>query len=331
MGTPEKTGTLGIVLFQLGGPDSLDEVQPFLENMFRDPDLFKLPIPGWLRAGFARRLSKWRAAKVRGLYASIGGRSTIGEITRRQAELIEAELGSVGPCRAFVAMRYGRPSSTDAIRSIRQANCDRLVLLPLYPQYSTATTGSSLREWERCCRAAGLDLPTERIQSYASSPAYIEALVERIVEARTRFPASCTPHLIFSAHGLPRKLVERGDPYPEQIEESVRLVLDQCDPNTPHTLCFQSKVGPQGWLEPSLSETLRRLGQSSVQEVLVVPISFVSDHLETLSEIDIEARGEATHCGIRRFETMQGLNDSPTFIRALADLVRNRIQDLPAR
>lgn len=330
MGNPDKNRTLGIVLFQLGGPESLDDVQPFLESMFRDPDLFKLPIPGWLRSGLARRLSKWRAAKVRELYASIGGKSTIGEVTRRQAELLEVELSPAGPCRVFVAMRHGRPSSTDTIRSIRHANCGRLVLLPLYPHYSTATTGSSLREWERCCRAAGLDLPTAEIQSYASSPAYIEALVERIVEARTRFPANCKPHLVFSAHGLPRKLVERGDPYPEQIAESVRLVLDQCDPNTPHTLCYQSKVGPQRWLEPSLSETLRRLGRSNVQEVLVVPISFVSDHLETLSEIDIEARAEAIRWGVRRFETTLGLNDSPTFIRALADLVRNCAQHLPA-
>lgn len=325
----EKRAPLGVVLFQLGGPGSLDEVQPFLESMFRDPDLFKLPIPDWLRAGLARWLSKWRAATVRELYASIGGKSTIGEITRQQANLLEAELGLSGPCRVFVAMRYGKPSSTDAIRSIREANCDRLVLLPLYPHYCAATTGSSLREWERCCQAAGLDLPTARIQSYASWPAYIEALVERIGEARARFGKNGTPHLVFSAHGLPRELARRGDPYPRQIKESVRHVLEKCGRDTPHTLCYQSKVGPQRWLEPSLPQTLRQLGQSKVPEVLVVPISFVSDHIETLSEIDIEARAEAARWGVRRFETMQGLNDSPTFIRALADLVRSHVRYLP--
>lgn len=314
---------LGIVLLQLGGPESLDDVQPFLEDMFGDPDLFNLPIPGWLQQWVARRASCRRASSVRSLYASIGGKSPIGDFTRQQAKLLESELNPGLPSRVFVAMRYGRNTAQDAIAAIRKSGCDRILLLPLFPQYCAATTGSSINEWNRHWREAGLQLPTQAIDCYYSSPLYIQAVVERIDESRSRLPAGTPVHLVFSAHGLPLSFIRRGDPYQRQIEETVRLVVARCRPSEPHTLCYQSRVGPQRWLEPSLTDTLRRLGESGTESVLVVPISFVSDHLETLSEIDIEARQHATEWGVRHFATMPGLNDSLTFIRSLAALVRN--------
>ena len=318
---------LAVVLLQLGGPESIDEVQPFLEGMFRDPDLLDLPLPPSLRNWAALHLSTWRARSAVPLYAAIGGRSPIRETTLLQAELLERELRPNVPCRVFVAMRYGSPSTEAAVDAVREAGCGRVLLFPLYPQYSGATTGSSMREWTFRTREKGLVLPTDRIESYYSSDSYIAAVAERVHETLARFPRHASPHLVFSAHGLPRKHIKQGDPYRHQIRESVRLVCQKCPPNLGHTLCFQSRVGPQRWLKPSLVSTLKRLGRNRIESVLVVPISFVSDHLETISEINVEARKVALASGVRRFEMMLGLNDSPKFIAALAELVRCKVRD----
>lgn len=316
---------LGIVLLQLGGPASLDDVQPFLESMFRDPELFDLPLPDRLRNWLARKLSSWRATKARPLYSAIGGKSPIVDTTYRQAALLERALRVALPCRVFVAMRYGSPSTASTVQAVHEAGLGRLLILPLYPQYSSATTGSSTKEWDRLCREEGLAIPTDRVDSYCSFPPYIDALADQVDEGLGRFPVDSRPHIVFSAHGLPVRLVRRGDPYQRQIEETTRLVVDRCAPNLCHTLCYQSRIGPGQWLRPSLTDTLRRLGRAGTGSVLVVPVSFVSDHLETLVEIDIEARREAARWGIGQFETMQGLNDSPAFIDALAQLVLNHV------
>lgn len=312
---------LGVVLLQLGGPDSLEAVQPFLEQMFRDPDLLNLRIPGWIQGWLARKFAVRRTVHVRQLYASIGGKSTIGEITHLQANLLAKRLRHSIDCKVFVAMRYGNHSSKEAIESILEAGCEQLILLPLYPQYCSASTGSSLNEWYRCCRAMGLDLLTVQIDSYCSAKMYICALVQRIHETLNKFPADISPHLVFSAHGIPSSLITKGDPYQKQIEQTTQLVVRECPKSLPHTLCYQSKATPVAWLEPSLTKTLKNLGKSGTQAVLVIPISFVSDHLETLSEINIEARRDAESWGIRHFQMMPGLNDSPLFIDALAELV----------
>lgn len=318
------SGELAVVLLQLGGPESLDDVQPFLESMFRDPALFAIPVPRPLRNYLARKLSGWRANKSRPLYASIGGKSPIADHTREQARLLERRLRPSLPCRVHFAMRYGTPSTEVTVGLVRRSGCDRILLLPLYPQYSAATTGSSIREWERCCLRNGFEVPTERIQSYFSHPNYIGAVAHRIGEALARFPPTARPHIVFSAHGLPEKFIRHGDPYRTQIEETVRLVIRKTSWAAGHTLCYQSRIGPQRWLKPTLTATLRRLGESGEDSVLVVPISFVSDHLETLSEIDIEAREQAERWGIVHFETAEGLNGSQAFIEALAELVLNR-------
>ena len=312
---------VAVVLLQLGGPTSLDEVQPFLENMFRDPELFDLPVPRRAQDWLAKRFSRWRAKQAAHLYASIGGRSPIGRITARQADLLERELNRSMHSRVFVAMRYANPTTEVAIQAVLKANCRRVILLPLYPQYSTATTGSSMREWDRCFERLGLDLPTVPINSYARHPGYIAAVGERVTEALARLPPESNRHVLFSAHGLPKKFISQGDPYQRQIEQTVEDVVRETSLNVPHTLCYQSRIGPQRWLRPSLTESLQQLARTGCEAVLVVPIAFVSDHLETLSEINIEAREKATSLGIRHFETMPGLNDSPKFIQALAELV----------
>ncbi len=324
---PRETGagSIAVVLLQLGGPTSLEDVEPFLEGMFLDPDLIRLPVSRRLRARLAAKLAAWRAKSSRPLYAAIGGKSPIGEITRRQAELLERELSSSVPCHVFVAMRYGNPSTTATVQKVLAAGCSRVILLPLYPQFSTATTQSSTKEWDLRSDEAGLTLPTERIECYFANPGYIGAVAERVREALARFEGLPAPHVVFSAHGLPRKYVREGDPYQQQIEETVRLVCEQIHSGLASTLCYQSRLGPQRWLGPSLSSTLKRLGRQGAQSALVVPISFVSDHLETLSEVDIEARKLALASGIRHFATTEALNDSPAFITSLARLVLDRV------
>ena len=310
---------IGVVLFQLGGPDSLDAVEPFLRNLFNDPNIFDFPLAGVTRPLLARAAARFRAPKARRNYIEIGGKSPLGEHTARQASKLEKKLRESIDARVFVAMRYWKPSSADAVEAVRQAQCGRLVLLPLYPQYSAVTTGSSLREWQRCAAEAALDLPAVAVDSYFDAPLYVDSVVGRLRQTLARFPADSRPHLVFSAHGLPVRLIENGDPYRRQIEETVRLVVETGGFGLPHTLCYQSKVGPERWLQPALLPTLESLGRGGEQAALVIPIAFVSDHIETLSEIDIEARRAARSWGIRHFETMAGLNDSPGFIAALAD------------
>lgn len=313
---------LAVVLFQLGGPDSLESVEPFLFNLFSDPDIIDFPLARLARRPLARLVARNRAAKVRAHYAEIGGKSPIGELTEAQARALERALGKTLDARVFVAMRYWRPLTEEAIAALGRARFDELVLLPLYPQYSRVTTGSSLNEWERQYRRAGLpEIPTQVIRDFHDHPLYVQAVAEKIDEGLTRFPAGARVTLVFSAHGIPKHIVEAGDPYEEQVGATVRLVMQRGSWRHAHRLCYQSKVGPGRWLQPMLHETVRELAAAGAENLLVIPIAFVTDHVETLHEIDIEARAEAAALGIRQFEVMPALNDSPTFIAALADLV----------
>jgi ferrochelatase len=323
---------VGIVLFQLGGPDSLEAVEPFLLNLFLDPDIIPLGPLGFLRRPIAKLISSRRSKPVAGKYAEIGRRSPIATLTERQrVRLLEAVSPYIDAV-AVTAMRYWHPMTSEAVASLRKAGTvDEIVLLPLYPQYSYATTLSSLKEWRRVVDGAkwgqASNGPPERtIDHFYDHPLYTKALVERIASILRQFPDSSRIHLVFSAHGLPMSLVEKGDPYPKQIEETVRLVCKlgaRQYPGWPkiHVLCYQSRVGPSKWLEPSLPTTLERLGHEGVKEVLIVPISFVTEHIETLHEINIEAREEAKKLGIDTFRMMPALGDSPLFIAALKDLV----------
>jgi len=370
MATPLK---IGVVLFQLGGPDSIEAVEPFLFNLFSDPDIIPIPIPvvgGLLRKPLARYIARKRAPHVAEHYREIGGHSPIGILTERQARALEAALRPEFDPLMAVAMRYWRPTTEDAVARIRSATLDRLVLLPLYPQFSYATTLSSLKEWNRCYRsgtgiltdsdvgdpdkgragrAAGPRSspsisaspslnggpPVRTVGDFHHHPLYVDALVERINATFTHFDSPEGVHIVFSAHGIPLSLVEKGDPYPKQIAATVAAVIERGAWAQPHTLCFQSRVGPMKWLEPSTIHTLERLGREGVKKVLIVPVAFVTEHVETLHEINIEAREIAEHAGIQQFRMMPAVGDHPKFIACLADLVRKAVlqpqtQDNPA-
>lgn len=327
---------VAVVLFQLGGPDSLDAIEPFLYNLFCDPDIIDFPFARLAREPLARLVSSRRAGKVRKHYDQIGGKSPIRELTERTARALEAELAQSLTARVVVAMRYWHPLTEVAAREIAAFDPHHLILLPLYPQYSCTTTGSSLNEWRRRF-PSNHPAAVHVVSEFHTEPLYLDAVNERIQQALERFRRSnghagqvpSDVHLLFSAHSVPLSVIHRGDPYQAQIEATAKAVMERGRWPNPHSLCYQSRSGPGHWLRPSIHETLHELAARGAERVLVVPVAFVSDHVETLYEIDIEAREIAEHLGIQQFETMQGLNDSPRFIAALAHLVRRHLPATP--
>ena len=318
---------VGIVLFQLGGPDSLEAVEPFLLNLFLDPDIIPLGPLGILRRPIAKWISSRRAPHVAEKYEEIGRRSPIGALTERQRVRLRDALASFIDPIIVTAMRYWHPLTSEAADTLRKAGpLDEVVLLPLYPHYSYATTLSSMKEWRRVYGEPDGGPPVRAVDHFYDHPLYIWALVQRIGSTLRQFADSARIHLIFSAHGLPMSLVKKGDPYPEQIGKTVRMVCERGAkefsgwPRT-HLLCFQSRVGRAKWLQPPLTQTIERLGHEGVKEMLVVPISFVTEHIETLHEINIEAREDAMKAGVEKFRMMPAVGDSPLFIAALQDLV----------
>ena len=326
---------VGIVLFQLGGPDSLETVEPFLRNLFLDPDIIPLGPLNFIRGLLARYIAKKRTPPVAQRYGQIGRRSPIGILTERQrAKLVAAVSPYIDPV-AVTAMRYWKPLTEDAVATLNKAGrLDELVLLPLYPHFSYATTLSSLKEWRRVYGEPDDALPERSIEHFFDHASYIQALVTNIGKCLRQFSDSSKIHLVFSAHGLPMSLVEKGDPYPRHVEETIRLVNElgaKQFANWPktHLLCFQSKVGPAKWLEPSFVGTLERLGHEGVKEMMVVPISFVTEHIETLHEINIEGRTDAKKAGIQRYRMMPAVGDSPHFIECLKQLVLRAVEIHP--
>jgi protoporphyrin/coproporphyrin ferrochelatase len=285
---------VGVVLFQLGGPDSLDAIEPFLYNLFCDPDIIDFPFARLAREPLARLISSRRAGKVRKHYAEIGGKSPIGDVTARQARALEAELGKSFPTRVVVAMRYWHPLTDAAIRELAAFAPEEIVLLPLYPQYSCTTTGSSLNEWQR---QYPLNQPAtvHSVREFHTEPLYLDAVIERIEQGLERFRRSnghaarapSDVHLLFSAHSVPASVIHRGDPYQLHIEATVKGVMERGRWANPHSLCYQSRSGPGQWLQPFIHETLHEITLRGAERVLVVPIAFVSDHVETLHEINI--------------------------------------------
>jgi ferrochelatase len=322
------TRRVGVVLFQLGGPDSLEAIEPFLYNLFCDPDIIDFPFARIGRKPLAKLISATRARRVEHHYSVIGGCSPIRRHTERQARALEAELRAQGlDARCFVAMRYWHPFTEEAIAQLRAAERDEVVLLPLYPQYSSTTTGSSLNEWRRrFCD----DIPSHCVETFYRNAMYLDALIDRINEALSRFPDPQEPEIVFSAHSVPLSVIEKGDPYQRQIEETVQMLLDRGGWHNRHRLCYQSKVGASKWLQPSLHHTLKQLAAERMGGVCVVPVAFVSDHVETLGEIEHEAREFAMRLGFTQFEMSAGLNDSPRFIAALAQMVQQAL-DHPVR
>jgi protoporphyrin/coproporphyrin ferrochelatase len=316
---------ISVVLFQLGGPDSAAAVEPFLYNLFCDPDIIDFFGAWFARRPLARYIARKRAGMVREHYDAIGGHSPIRLLTERQARALEAALAPYCDARCFIAMRYWNPLTAEAVAEVNARGAPELVLLPMYPQYSFATTSSSLKEWKRIYNPNG-DVPrTHVIEKFFDHPLYIQSIAEKIALSLTHFSEPDRAHIVFSAHGLPLSLIERGDPYAKHVEETVRLVRQRGGWKNPHTLCYQSKVGRRKWLSPSLTETIEKLARAGEKHLLVVPVAFVTEHIETLHEINIEAREEAHKLSVEQFEMMPAVGDSPTFISALADLVLKAI------
>jgi ferrochelatase len=318
---------IGVVLLNLGGPDSLDAVEPFLFNLFSDPDIIDFPLSFLFRKRLAKIISTRRSPGVIEQYREIGGKSPLKDYTLKQASLLEAALNKGVPAKVYVAMRYWRPSTEEALEAIERDGIDRVILLPLYPQYSKATTESSMKEWEKQLQARGRTLKFSLIESYYDHPTYIDAFVDRINQALERFPVERRGDvtILFSAHGTPMKLVRQGDPYSLHIAKTVKAILERGRFKQSHRLCYQSKVGPLKWLEPSTPATIAELAAKGVKDMLLVPVAFASDHLETLFELGIEYRRQAMEKGVEQYEVTEGLNDSPKFIEALSDLVLERV------
>ena len=314
--------TTAVLLLQMGGPDSLDAVEPFLRNLFSDRDIIRIG-PAFLQPVIARFIARRRAPKVEGYYRQIGGKSPIREITQAQALALEERLGPGYRC--FVAMRYSRPSTVDALAAIRREGITRVIALSLYPHYSRATTGSSINELQRVLRESGATFQLSYIDRFYNRPGYIDALCERIGSALARFDCPEEVKLLFSAHSLPQSFIDEGDPYLDHILATVGLVMERFD-GVDYHLAFQSRAGPVKWLEPSTEEMLERLAQAGCDDLLVIPLSFVSDHIETLYEIDIQYGEEARELGIETFRRIESLNTSPLFINCLAELVREAAQ-----
>lgn len=309
-----------VILLQMGGPDSLDAVEPFLLNLFTDRDIITIG-PAFLQPLIARFIVWKRAPKVKGYYEKIGGKSPIRELTEGQARALETRLGEGYRC--FVAMRYSRPATRDALEAARKAGCDRIVALSLYPHYSRATTGSSLNELQREQAAAKNPFPLTTIDRFYDHPLYIEALAEKIREGLAQFPDPSGIDIVFSAHSLPQSFIDSGDPYLSHIQETVRLVVARLG-NVTHFLAFQSRAGPVKWLEPSTEEMMKERAAAGCRRMLMVPLSFVSDHIETLYEVDVQYAEEARALGITEFRRSPSLNSSPRFIDCLAALVREQ-------
>lgn len=306
-----------VLLLQMGGPDTLDDVEAFLFRLFCDRDIIKIG-PAFLQPLIAKLISHRRAGKVAAHYEIIGGRSPLRELTQQQAEALERQLGP--DYRCFVAMRYSRPDTVEALAAIKRAGISRIIALPLYPQYSRATSGSSFNELDRIADMARAEFEIIRIHDFHSQPLYIKALAEQIEKGLAGFSDRENAHILFSAHGLPQSFIDNGDPYLEQTEATVRLVMERFAGVT-HHLAFQSRAGPAKWLEPSTDAKLAELAGLGVKQLLVVPVSFVSDHIETLYEIDIEYAQKAVELGITEFRRTGALNASTTFINCLAELV----------
>ena len=325
-----KNNRIGVLLFNLGGPEKLEDVKPFLFNLFSDPDIIRLP---WrpLQKPLAWLIATQRQKKSRGYYAQIGGGSPLRRITDEQAQALQAALGQIGlDARVYVGMRYWNPFIEEALDQIALDGITELVVLPLYPQYSLATTAGSLNRMNEILGDNGRSKPAVKvINNWHDDPTYIAALARTVSEELAQFPNQdpSLTHIVFSAHSVPVSYIEAGDPYLEQTQQTVRLVMERLGSERPHSLSFQSKVGPVKWLRPSTDETLRRLASEKASQVLLVPVSFVSEHIETLYELDILYRDVAEEVGLPHYRRSPALNCRPDFIDALAGLVARRIED----
>ena len=330
---PFRMSRVGVVLLNLGGPERIQDVGPFLYNLFADPEIIRLPSPA-LQKPLAWLISTLRSGKSQEAYRSIGGGSPLRRITEQQARELQSLLRQRGvDATSYVAMRYWHPFTESAVADIKADGMDQVVVLPLYPHFSISTSGSSFRELQRL-RQGDADfekLPIRCIRSWFDHPGYVRAMAELIAEEIRNSDAPDQAHVFFSAHGVPKSYVEEaGDPYQKEIEACTALIMKELanvvGHENPHTLAYQSRVGPVEWLKPYTEEALEELGEAKTQDLVVVPISFVSEHIETLEEIDIEYRELATEAGVVNFRRVRALDTYPGFIEGLADLVTTSLE-----
>jgi protoporphyrin/coproporphyrin ferrochelatase len=323
---------LGIILFNLGGPETLKDVRPFLFNLFSDPEIIRLPVKA-MQKPLAWIISTARNRKSSNYYAQIGGGSPLRRITEAQAEALRAELQQRGiEARVYVGMRYWHPFTKDALDQIVADGITDLIILPLYPQFSVSTTGSSTKDFVTQLDARGglRHIRRRYITRWHTSEAYLSSLAAQIAEEAQQFPDANPQHvhLLFSAHSVPQSYITSGDPYLRHIEETVRLVCAKLGNTHPAHLSFQSKVGPVKWLEPATDQKIRALAAEGVRQLLTIPIAFVSDHIETLYELDILYKDLAAEVGIAHYARVPALNLRPDFISAMADLVSEQLSQV---
>ena len=318
---------LGVVIFNLGGPENLAEVKPFLYQLFSDPEIIRIRSDS-LRKALAYTIATLRNRRSSGYYRQIGGGSPLRRITEEQAQALSDELRWAGmQVDVFVAMCAWHPFFHEILDEVEKSRVDRLVVLPLFPQYSVTTTGSGFRALKRLLaeRPKLAEIDTRWVSSWQNQPAYIAAFVELIRKELEQFPNPENVQILFSAHSIPESYVREGDPYLDQTRETVELIEDQLERKNPYGLSFQSKIGPVEWLGPSTNDVILEFGKQGVRDVLAVPISFVSEHVETLYELDILYRKVAMDAGIENFRRVSALNCDPTFIRGLRELVESAI------
>ena len=311
---------LAVVLFNLGGPDAPEAVEPFLCNLFNDPAI--LSVPSFIRKPLARFIAGRRAPIAREIYAKIGGRSPILEETQAQARALEKALSEY-QTRAFIAMRCWKPFSDETAREVAAWSPDRIVLLPLYPQFSTTTSQSSLMDWRRAASAAGITAPRSQICCYPRSRGFIEALAGLTRETMAKMRPDISYRVLLSAHGLPERVIARGDPYRWQVEQTAAALVEQLG-IVDWTVCYQSRVGPLKWIGPATDAEIRRAGADG-KGVLVVPVSFVSEHSETLVELDMDYGKLAREAGVHDYLRVPTVSTRPEFILGLAQLVRQSL------
>ena len=323
-------GRLGVLLLNLGGPDKLEDVRPFLYNLFADPEIIRLPSP-LLQAPLAWLISTLRAKKSRENYKKIGGGSPLRRITEDQGEALKSQLQQNGyDAKVYIGMRYWHPFTEEAIAKIKQDKIEDLVILPLYPQFSISTTGSSLRLLDRIWKS---DPELQKVKytivpSWYDHVGYLQSMADLISKTLDKVENPSTAHIFFSAHGVPVSYIEEaGDPYQKEIETCAALIMQKLDRPNPYKLAYQSRVGPVEWLQPYTDAAIKELAQQNVKELVVVPISFVSEHIETLEEIDGEYREIAEQAGITTFARVPAPDTDPAFIKALFDIVVTALSD----
>ena len=317
------TKKTAVILFNLGGPDELSAVKPFLFNLFNDRAIITLPQP--MRYFLAKFISWKRTSKATQIYQKIGGKSPILEQTQAQARALEERLKMHGDFKVFVCMRYWHPMSSLVAKNVKAYQPDHIVLLPLYPQFSTATTASSFDDWDNQCEKAGIKIPTNKVCCYPVQNGFIASHAKQVREHYWKAAEFGKPRVLFSAHGLPEKTILAGDPYQYQIEKTTAAIIQiMAVDDLDYSICYQSKVGKLAWIGPSIDEEITKAAAEN-KPLVIVPVSFVSEHSETLVELDIDYRAMAEELKIPSYQRVPALCTEHFFIDALAEIVMSKI------